>query len=127
MSSLSMYLCARDAARAIAFYKDVFGAVEIVAPWIMPDGRVGHCELKFGETQVMIADEHPAEQVQAPSTLGGTTVQLYLRVDDVGAVFQRAVAAGCKVWRPVGRGPDGETVAKVQDPFGHNWFLVSER
>lgn len=118
------YLCAADAARAIEFYKEVFGASEEAVPMVMPDGRIGHAELRIADSVFMIADEWPAEDVRSPLALGGTSVQLTVYVDDVDAVFARAVAAGAHVWRPVAEA-HGERVGKVRDPFGHNWFIAT--
>lgn len=122
-TNLHPYLCARDALRAIEFYKTVFGAVEVFPPLIGPDGKVGHCELRIGTSTIAIADEYPAEGVLSPLTLGGTPVQLTLHVPDADVVFDRAVAAGATVIRPVALEPYGQRGGKVRDPFGHNWFI----
>jgi PhnB protein len=122
LGTVTPYLCVRDAARAIDFYQEVFGAEIESEPVLMDDNRVGHAELRFGDTVVMIADEWPPEEVRDPRELRGTTVQLMLYVEDADAVFERAVAAGCRVWRRPAEAY-GDRTAKVQDPFGHNWFI----
>ena len=100
LGTVTPYLCVRDAARAIDFYQEVFGAEIESEPVLMDDDRVGPAELRFGDTGVMIADEWPPEDVRDP----------------------RAVAAGCRVWRQPAKAY-GDRTAKVQDPFGHNWFI----
>ncbi len=122
-TSLHPYLCAQDALRAIEFYKTVFGAVEEFPPLVGPDGKVGHSELRVGQSKFAVADEYPEEGVLSPLTLGGTPVQLTLHVPDVDVVFARAVAAGATVVRPVSEQPYGERAGKIRDPFGHNWFI----
>jgi uncharacterized glyoxalase superfamily protein PhnB len=125
VQTVTPYLCARDAAAAIRYYKDVFGAGEVGETFVGPDGRVGHAELRIGASTFMIADEYPEEGVLSPATLGGTCVQLRLEVDDVDTVFDRAVAAGAEVLRPVSLQFYGERAGKIRDPFGHNWFITT--
>jgi uncharacterized glyoxalase superfamily protein PhnB len=124
LHSVVPYLCARDAARAIEFYRDVLGATEESPPVVMPDGTIGHAELRIGDTVFMIADEWPAEDIRSPLSLGGTCVQLTVYVEDCDAVFARAVAAGAHVWRPVTEAY-GDRVGKIRDPFGHNWMIAT--
>jgi PhnB protein len=123
--TVTPYLCARDAAAAIRYYREVFGAREVGDIFVGPDGRVGHAELQVGASTFMIADEYPEEGVLSPATLGGTCVQIRLQVDDVDTVFDRAVAAGAEVLRPVSQQFYGERAGKVRDPFGHNWFITT--
>lgn len=84
------YLSVSDPRAAIAFYGEAFGARMIDEPLIMADGRIGHCELQIGDSVVRVAGEHPIEGVLNPASLGGTTVQLYVTVDDADAVVDRA-------------------------------------
>jgi uncharacterized glyoxalase superfamily protein PhnB len=119
------YLSVSDPRAAISFYEEAFGATLIDEPVIMPDGRIGHCELAIGDSVVRVGGEHPAEAVHNPDSLGGTTVQLYAMVDDADAVVDRARSAGAEVLRPVADA-HGTRMGKVRDPFGHNWFVVSE-
>jgi uncharacterized glyoxalase superfamily protein PhnB len=119
------YLCAADALAAIDFYQAVFGAELAFPPFIGPDGRVGHSELRIGGSTIMLASTYPEELVVDPLEVGGTTVQLRLEVADVDAVFARAVDAGATVLREVADQPYGERAGKIRDPFGHNWFISS--
>jgi uncharacterized glyoxalase superfamily protein PhnB len=121
--AVSVYLCARDAAAAIEFYREAFGAIETLR-MTGDDGRIGHAELTIGGTTVMLADEHPEIGFVSPQTLGGSPVSLYLRVEDVDVTYDRAVAAGATGERPPADQFYGERNATLRDPFGHHWMLT---
>jgi PhnB protein len=114
------YLCVDGAADAIEFYKDVFGAVETVR-MPQPDGRVGHAELQFGDSVVMLSDEFPEMGVMGPRSLGGTPVTLNLYVEDSERTFERAVAEGSTVVQPVEDRFYGDRSGQLVDPWGHKW------
>ncbi len=119
------YLIVRDAARAIQFYEEAFGARELYRlSW--PGGKVGHAELALGEAIIMLADEHPDFGALSPAAIGGSPVKLHLPVDNADAAMQRAVAAGATVLRAVKDEFYGERVGLVLDPFGHSWFLAAK-
>lgn len=118
------YLSVADPRDAIAFYQEAFGATVVGEPLVMPDGSIGHSELTIGDSVIRVAGEHPPEGVYHPDRLGGTTVQLYVTVDDADAVVARAARAGAEVLRPVAAA-HGTRTGKVRDPFGHNWFVVA--
>lgn len=124
--SVTPYLCCRDAARAIEFYKKAFGATEIMR-MAAPDGKVGHAELQIGNSRVMIADEFPEMQFLSPASIGGTPITLHLYVEDVDAVVPRAVGAGAKVTRPVKDEFYGDRAGQVEDPFGHKWHVATHK
>lgn len=125
MRSVVPYLCVRDAARAIDWYKDVFAAELVGDPIVMDDGKVGHAELRIGASTLYLADEYPEEGVRSPLAHDSVTSQFMLYVDDADAVFVRAVEAGAHVWRPVEDTPYGDRSGKVRDPFGQNWFIAT--
>jgi PhnB protein len=118
------YLIVRGAAKAIEFYQKTFGAAEIMR-MPMPDGKVGHAELKIGDSIVMLADEmdHPDAVAKSPRTLGGVTSGLCLYVADCDALFNRAVEAGGKVRRPLTNQFYGDRSGTVEDPFGQVWTI----
>lgn len=124
--SVTPYLCCRDAARAIEFYKKAFGATEIMRMGA-PDGKVGHAELQIGNSRVMIADEFPEMQFLSPASIGGTPVTLHLYVEDVDSVVPRAVGAGARVTRPVKDEFYGDRAGQVEDPFGHRWYVATHK
>jgi PhnB protein len=122
--SVTPYLIVDDAARAIEFYKGAFGATELFR-MPRPDGRIGHAEIRVGDSHVMLADEHPEINARGPRTLGGSPVTFVLYVEDVDAQVERAVAAGAKVTRPVADQFYGDRTGGVEDPFGHVWFIAT--
>jgi PhnB protein len=123
-STLTPYISVKGASEAIAYYKKVFGAEELVR-MPMPDGKVGHAELKIGDSMLMLADEtdHPDAVAKSPRTLGGVTSGLALYVADCDAVFNRAVETGGKVRRPLTNQFYGDRSGTVEDPFGQVWTI----
>jgi PhnB protein len=120
------YLCIKDAARAIDFYKQAFGATELFR-LAEPNGKVGHAELQIGSAVIMLADEHPEMGFFSPQTIGGTPVLLHLYVEDVDALAKRAEAAGITVTRPIEDQFYGDRGGKFTDPFGHIWWLATHK
>jgi PhnB protein len=90
-----------------------------------PDGRVGHAEIKIGDSFVMLADEHPEMGARSPKSLGGSPVSLMLYVEDVDATVAKAIEAGAKVTRPVANQFYGDRVGGLEDPFGHAWYVAT--
>lgn len=118
------YLIVRDAAKALAFYQRAFHANETLR-FAQPDGRVGHAEFWIGRAQVMLADEFPSMGYVGPETLGGTSVNVHIYVEDVDAFFEHAVAQGAKVLRPVSDQFYGDRLGVLEDPYGHRWSFAS--
>ncbi len=123
-SSVTPYLCVDGVGAAVAFYGKVFGAGErLRLP--SPDGRVDHAEIVFGAALVMLCGEDPERGLRGPKAIGGTAVTLDVQVDDVDAVFARALEAGAIPLRPIeNRGP-GERGGQFEDPFGHRWSIAT--
>jgi PhnB protein len=117
---LFAYLRLQDATRAIEFYKVAFGATEKFR-LTEPSGRVGHAELDFGGTTLMLSDEFPEYGIRGPASVGGTTLTIHLHVDDADAVIRDALAAGATLVRPAADQFYGERSGTVRDPFGHEW------
>ena len=122
--SVTPYLVMRDAARAIDFYERAFGATELFR-FSTPDGKIGHAEIKVGDSVIMLADEMPDMGYRGPQTLGGTAVSLMMYVEDVDRQFQRAVNAGAKVKQEVTDQFYGDRSGTVEDPFGHVWTIAT--
>jgi PhnB protein len=122
--SVTPYLIVHDAVRAIEFYKQAFGATELMR-FEGPPGKIGHAEIKIGDSVVMLADEHPGAMARSPRMLGGSPVGLLIYVVDVDARFKQAVAAGAKVLRPLQDQFYGDRTGTVEDPFGHQWTLAT--
>ena len=127
--SLTPYLNIKDAAKAIEFYKKAFGA-KVVGKIYMPDGStIAHAEIEIGDSKIMLAEENEQWGNLSPQTIGGSAVSLCLYVEDVDAVFARALKEGAK--------PTGEMEVKDQfygdragsltDPFGHKWSVMTHK
>lgn len=123
MSGLTPYLTVHDAAAAIAFYAEAFGAREVGERYVEPDGHIGHASLLIGDALLFLSDEAHEYGAYAPRTLGHSTAALVLQVDDLDTVYAAAVAAGATADRePTGAG-DGVRRGWIIDPFGHRWAL----
>ena len=122
--TVTPYLCVDGAAAAIAFYGEVFGATERMR-MAAPDGKIGHAELQIGDAVLMLSDEYPDMGLRGPQALGGTPVTVSVYVEDVDAVFARAVQAGAKALRPVEDQFYGDRSGQFVDPFGHRWSVAT--
>lgn len=121
---VSAYMCCRGAAEAIAFYTDVFGAVEVGQRYIdESDGRIGHAEFIIGDTQLMISDEYPDYGAVSPTSLGGSSIMLTVYVDDADVVYANAVGRGARGVRPPEDQPYGARMGAIVDPWGHRWSV----
>ncbi len=118
--SITPHIVVRDAARAITFYQDAFGAQELSRIEI-PDGRIMSAEIRIDDGIVHIADEFPEWGVLAPPSIGGTPVVLSFDVADADAVFALAIAAGAEVRQPLADMFWGDRHGQLEDPFGHRW------
>jgi len=121
-NSVTPYLMIKGAAAAIDFYKQAFGATEIMR-MPQPDGRIGHAELRIGDSVVMLADEFPEAEAISPRTLGGTTVGLMIYVNDADSVFNKAIGMGAKVKKPMADQFYGDRNGTLEDPWGHKWTI----
>lgn len=123
-AGVTSYLIVRHAARAIEFYKQAFGAAELMR-FPGPDGKIGHAEIKIGDGVVMLADESLESGHKSPQTLGGTPVSLLFYVPDVDAQFVKAVAAGGVIKIPLKDQFYGDRSGTITDPFGHIWTIAT--
>jgi PhnB protein len=121
---VSAYLCVDGAAEAIDFYTKVFGATER-ARLGAPDNKIGHAELQLGDSLIMLSDESPEFGALSPRTVGGTPVTISVYVEDVDAVFDRAVNEGAKPLRAVENQFYGDRSGQFEDPFGHRWSVAT--
>jgi PhnB protein len=120
--AVSPYLIVDGATRALEFYKKAFGAKEVMRH-AGPDGRIGHAEIRIGDSLIMLADEHPEVDARSPKSVGGTPVKLHLYVEDVDRVARQATAAGARIARPVQDQFYGDRNGMLEDPFGHQWHI----
>ena len=124
--SLQIYLAVEDAAKAIDFYKEAFGAEETLR-MPGPDGKVAHAELQIGDSKLMLSDPFPHSNVRPPSERGGATASIFMYVDDVDATFEQAQRAGATVVSELEDMFWGDRFGTVADPFGHSWAMATHK
>lgn len=122
--SLQIYLAVEDAAKAIDFYKQAFGAEETVR-MPGPEGTIGHAELQIGDSKLMLSDPFPQSTVRPVSERGGPTASVFMYVDDADALFERAQAAGATVETPLENMFWGDRFGTLSDPFGNVWSVAT--
>jgi PhnB protein len=125
MRGITPYLQVSDTDAAIAWYIQVFGAREVRARLVTPDGTCMNAEIEIEGTRLMLADELPGIGSSSPATLGATSVVLDLHVADADAVFQRALAAGAEQIYALADQFYGDRAGRVRDPFGHHWIIAT--
>lgn len=121
---ITPYLYIDGAEAAIEFYGAVLGTKERMRMG-GPGGRIGHAELELGDSVIMLADEAPDMGAKGPKLIGGSPVTLSVYIDDVDAVFDRAIEAGASQIRPVETQFYGDRSGMFEDPFGHRWNVSS--
>jgi PhnB protein len=124
--TVTPYLIVRGGVAALEFYKKAFGAKELFR-MPMPDGRLGHAEIKIGDSPVMLADECPEMQAVGPQTLKGSPVGICLYVENADVVYNQAIAAGATVDKPIQDQFYGDRSGTVKDPFGHKWTIATHK
>jgi PhnB protein len=124
--SVTPYLIVDGAAKALEFYKKAFGAKELFR-MPGPGGKLMHAEFQVGNSRVMMADEHPEMSYRGPKSVGGTTVSLCIYTENVDSLFDKAIAAGAKVQRPVQDQFYGDRTGTLEDPFGHVWSIMMHK
>jgi PhnB protein len=123
--SVTPHLIIKGAAEAIDYYKDVFGATEMFR---MDDGgKVGHAEIKIGDSTIMLADEYPELGFVGPKTIGGSASGLMIYVEDVDTIFNRAIAKGGVQLKPVKDQFYGDRSGSLTDPWGHVWTVATHK
>jgi PhnB protein len=122
--SVTPYLTVNDAARAIDFYKRAFSAQEVMR-MAAPDGKVGHAEIRVGDSVIMLGEEMPGSGTRSPQSLGGTASGIFLYVDNVDVTFNQAIAAGAQVEMPLADMFWGDRYGRLKDPFGHSWSVAT--
>jgi PhnB protein len=123
-NTVTPYLIIEGAAEAIEFYKRAFGATELFR-FPAPEGKIGHAEIKIGDSPIMLADAYPQMGYKDPKSIGGSPVSLMIYIEDVDTVFNRAVAAGATVKEAVTNKFYGDRSGSLIDPFGHVWHVAT--
>jgi PhnB protein len=125
-NTVTPYLVIKGAAKAIDYYKKVFGAT-VAVRMDGPDGRVGHAELQIGDSRIMLADENPQMGNRSAESIGASPVSLYLYLPDCDSVVAKAAAEGAKILKPVADQFYGDRSGFIQDPFGHLWGVATHK
>lgn len=120
--TVTPYLIFSDASKAIDFYKEAFGATELFR-MPTPEGKIGHAEIKIGDSPIMMADEYPDMGYVGPQALGGSPISIMLYVEDVDASFPRAIQAGAEEVKPLQDQFYGDRSGTLKDPFGYTWTI----
>jgi PhnB protein len=123
--SLTPYLIIDGAAQALEFYKKAFGATELFR--MEHEGKIGHAEMKIGDSPFMLADESPQMGYKGPKALGGTPVSLMIYVDDVDTTYNQAIEAGGVEVKPLQDQFYGDRSGTLTDPFGHVWTVATHK
>ena len=123
--SLTPYLIIKGAADAIDFYKKAFGATELFR--MDHEGKIGHAELKIGDSPFMLADENPAMGYLGPQSLGGTPVSLMIYVEDVDKIYKQAIDSGGVELKALQDWFYGDRSGTLKDPFGHVWTVATHK
>jgi len=122
--SMSFHICIAGASAALDFYRDAFGAKELMR-LTEPDGKVGHAEIRIGDAVLSISDEYPDYGTLSPKTIGGSSVKIHLNVTDVDAFAERAIKAGATLVRPIEDQFYGDRSGQLADPFGYTWIVAT--
>ena len=123
-NTITPYLVIKGAAKAIEYYKNVFGA-KVVVRMDGTNGLVGHAEVQIGDSRFMLADENPQVGHRSAETIGASPVSLYVYLPDCDKVVEKAVASGAKILKPVADQFYGDRSGFLQDPFGHLWGIAT--
>lgn len=123
--SITPYLCINGAAQALEYYKKAFGATELFR--MEHDGKIGHAEMKIGDSPFMLADEFPEMGFLSPQTLGGSPVGIMIYVEDVDTIYKQALDAGGVEKKPVQDQFYGDRSGTLEDPFGHVWTVATHK
>ena len=122
--AITPYLAIQGATQALEFYKRAFGALEKLR-MDAPGGKIGHAEVKIGNSMVMLADEMTDGTFSSPSRLGGSSVLMHVYVPNVDKFVEKALAEGAKLVRPIADQFYGDRTAGLEDPFGHHWYVAT--
>ncbi|HEY0728214.1 MAG TPA: VOC family protein [Pyrinomonadaceae bacterium] len=123
--SVTPYLCVNGAVDAIEYYKKAFGAIELFR--MEHEGKIGHAEIKIGDSPIMLADEFPEMGFVSPATLGGSPVGIMIYVDDVDTIYKQALDAGGVEKKPVQDQFYGDRSGTLTDPYGHVWTVATHK
>jgi PhnB protein len=120
------YLTVNDGVGALEFYKRALGAREVMR-MAAPGGKIGHAEIRIGDSHIMLSDEFPGTSTKAPTSLGGTTGSIMLYLPNVDVAFKKAIDAGCKSIMAPTDMFWGDRFGKLEDPYGNQWAMATHK
>ena len=123
--TITPHLTVQDAARAIEFYREAFGARELLRNLAGDGQTIAHAELLLGDSRFFVNDEFPSSGTLGPSSERRAAVVLHLYVENADIVFEKAIRAGAHVLMPLENQPWGDRYGELRDPFGHSWSIAS--
>ena len=123
--SITPYLIVDGGAKAMDYYKQAFGAIELFR--MEHEGKIGHAEMKIGDSPFMLGDEQPQMGYRGPKALGGTPVSIMIYVDDCDTIYKQAIAAGGTEVKPLQDQFYGDRSGTLTDPFGHVWTVSTHK
>ena len=123
--TVTSYIVLNNASAAIEFYKNAFGAKELMCHKT-PDGKVMNAQIRIGDSVIMLSDEFQGSPTRAPTSLGGSTFTLHLYSNNVDKLWEKAVSAGAIITMPLDNQFWGERYGQIVDPFGHHWSLSQQ-
>ena len=123
--SVTPYLIINGAAEAIEYYKKAFGAIELFR--MEHEGKIGHAEIKIGDSPIMLSDENPQEGYASPKSLGGSGVGIMIYVDDVDTIYNQAIAEGGVERKALQDQFYGDRSGTLTDPYGHVWTVATHK
>lgn len=123
--SVTPYLIIDGAAKAIDYYKKAFGATELFR--MEHEGKIGHAEIKIGDSPIMLADEQPSMGYVSPKAIGGTPVSLMIYVEDVDKIYKQAISSGGLELKALQDQFYGDRSGTLKDPFGHIWTVATHK
>ena len=123
--SLTPYLIIDGAAAAMDYYKKAFGATELFR--MEHEGKIGHAEMRIGDSPFMLADAVAEQGHKDPKTLGASPVGLMIYVNDVDTIYNQAIAAGGTEVRPLADQFYGDRSGTLTDPYGHVWTVATHK
>ncbi|HSE89856.1 MAG TPA: VOC family protein [Candidatus Binatia bacterium] len=124
--TVTPYLIIKDAASAIDYYKQTFKAKALMC-LSETSGKIGHAEIKIGDSRIMLADEYLEVGSRGPESFGGSPVSILLYVEDCDDIFNRALAKGAKIVKPMSDQFYGDRAGTLEDPFEHIWTIATHK
>lgn len=123
-SAVTASLCVTDVKAAASFYQKAFG-FEKRGIMNGPGGKPVHAELRLRDTSLMLGPEMPEMGAKGAKSIGASPTTLYLLVENVDKVFEKAVKLGATPLGPVADMFWGDRCGRLTDPEGYTWYIAT--